>query len=133
MRAADVIEKITRRHDAWLRPYTREVIRLMERAQHKELKWHLAQLSSRLMLSTSDLALVWKNLSAWCLDASESRIVRVNSLQALWELQTRGPGLHAKLRRILKKMGDENIPSIQARIRKIQHNIKKQRSEHFTR
>src|SRR5690606_30935237 len=51
MRAADAVEKITRSHPHYLKTHKKEIFELLERASDKELKWHLAQIISRLKLN----------------------------------------------------------------------------------
>jgi hypothetical protein len=55
-------------------------------AHDKEFKWHLAQLVVLHELAHDELGEVWKILSHWAMDKKESKIVRVNSLQGLYEL-----------------------------------------------
>jgi len=129
MRAADAIEKITRDRHTWLQKHKRQIIKLMDQAKNKELKWHLASLSSRLILSTSECASVCRILSRWCLDRAESRIVRVNSLQALAELQTRWPENQSTLIKIMNEVAKEKIPSLQARINRVRRTLKEQSDE----
>jgi hypothetical protein len=42
MRAADASEKITRKDPDLLRPYKKELLALMGKAEQQELRWHLA-------------------------------------------------------------------------------------------
>jgi hypothetical protein len=44
MRAADAIEKITRDHPKYLDSHKNRLIRILDTARDKELKWHLALL-----------------------------------------------------------------------------------------
>lgn len=61
---------------------------------------------------------MWTILSKQALDKKErSRIVRVFSLQALFDIQKQYPELKKDFTDTLEKMDGENIPSIKARIR----------------
>ncbi len=62
MRAADAIEKVTRQQPDYLNKHRRAVIDLIMTAVDKELKWHLALISSRLVLSGQQLTIVWQQL-----------------------------------------------------------------------
>jgi hypothetical protein len=86
MRAADVIEKITVTNVKYLNKHKIKIIELCKSDPEKEIKWHLALLVPRLILSKKELLEIWKLLSSWALDKKESRIVRVNSIQGLFNL-----------------------------------------------
>ena len=44
LRAADALEKVSRRHPEWLRPFRRQLLRLAAESREPEIRWHLAQL-----------------------------------------------------------------------------------------
>jgi hypothetical protein len=122
MRSADAIEKITISHPEYLKSHKKELLELLYTATHIELKWHLAQLMPRLMqqinISEDKMGKVWDKLSQQALDKTErSRIVRVLSLQALFDIQKQYPELKKDFIDTMEKMDRENIPSIKARIR----------------
>ena len=119
MRAADAIEKITRERVDFLCGHDDAIIAFCERAGDIEFKWHLALLLPRLPFAESEYDKVREILSAWALDANESKIVRANSLQALYELSKQDLTTKEKLESILSVVEKENIPSLLARIRKI--------------
>ena len=119
MRAADAIEKITVNRADFLCGHKEEILAFCERAGNIEFKWHLALLLPRLPFSESERDNVREILSSWLLDPKESKIVRTNSLQALYELSKQGLITKEKLDNILSKVEKENIPSLLARIRKI--------------
>lgn len=122
MRSADAIEKVTITHPEYLKVHKKELLDLFYTATHIELKWHLAQLMPRLMqqvnLNENETGNIWDKLSQQALDKTErSRIVRVLSLQALFDIQKQYPELKKDFMDTLEKMDRENIPSIKARIR----------------
>ncbi len=119
MRAADAIEKITLLHPAFLEKHKTEILRLLNLAQHIEFKWHLALLVSRIPLNIEELRSVWTKLKTWATDTTESKIVRVNALQAMTELSRESNILRAELETLLQKIEKEGIPSLNARIRKL--------------
>jgi len=126
MRAADAIEKITIKRADFLYGHKEEVLALCKRANNIEFKWHLALLLSRLTLTENEYAEVFELLSSWLLDPKESKIVRVNSIQALFELSTQDMATRQKFGNMLNEVEKENIPSLLARIRKIRrqsHNL----------
>lgn len=119
MRAADAIEKITWKKQRYLLPHKQSLLGLLRTATNKELKWHLALLVPRLQLTRLELGRVWATLSDWALDTNESRIVRVNSVQALFDLLKHSPGLGGDFELTLAQLEREAVPSISARIRKL--------------
>jgi hypothetical protein len=119
MRAADAIEKITISHPEYLKSHKKQLFDLFQTASHIELKWHLAQLMPRLKLNKYETGIVWNTLTQWAMDKSGSRIVRVNSMQALFDIQKQYPELKKDFTDTISKMGRENIPSIVARIKKL--------------
>ena len=123
MRAADCIEKITSAKATYLTKYKMEILDLSRTSTDKELVWHLAQLIPRLNLNGNDFKEAWKILSRWALDKSCSRIVRVNSLEALSHLVQRNDSALKQFSDILSELEQEKIPSIKARIKRIKtHN-----------
>lgn len=119
MRAADVAEKVTISKPEYLAPHKKQIIKLMSTAVDKELKWHLALMAPRMKYTERELGLVWDTLTRWALDTKESRIVRVHSLQGLHDLLAQEPGLQQDLLLTLGQAEAENIPSINARAKRL--------------
>lgn len=123
MRAADAIEKISQKERRYLLPHKRRLLGLLNSAVEKELKWHVALLVPRLPLTASELKKARTTLTCWALDKSESRIVRVNSIQGLFGLLERSPGQRRGFHRTLAQLEREAVPSITARIRRLNHSL----------
>jgi len=119
MRAADAVEKITIKHIDYLGSHKEEVLAFCKHADSIEFKWHLALLLPRLSLSENEYACVFHTLSSWLLDSKESKIVRVNSMQALYEFSKQDLIAKEKLDNMMNEVEKENLPSLLARIRKI--------------
>jgi len=119
MRAVDAVEKVTKKHPEFLVPHKAQLLGVLRSADHKELKWHIAQLISRISLSKMELADVRHILDYWALNKNESKIVRVNALQGLFDLSQIHPELKEDLAKVISSMERESIPSIQARVRKL--------------
>jgi hypothetical protein len=117
MRAADAIEKITRDHPEYLDSHKIRLIRLLNTARDKELKWHLVLLIPRIDLNSKELGQVWNKLYIWAKDKKGSRIVRVNSLQALYELSEKYRELKKDFEFTAQEVKTEGIPSINARLK----------------
>lgn len=118
MRAVDAVEKITSKHPEFLTPHKQQLLRVLKGADHKELKWHIAQLVTRLDLTADELNDIWNMLAYWCLNKNERKIVRVNALQGLFDLSRGNQLLKEEFAGIIAVMEHEMIPSIQARIKK---------------
>jgi len=86
MRAVDAIEKISFSQPEFLQKHKKRIFELLGRAKDKELKWHIAQLVPRLQLTNREFGLAWVTLTDWAKDRSNSRIVRVHSIQALADM-----------------------------------------------
>jgi hypothetical protein len=119
MRAADAVEKVTRKHTEFLVPHKMQLLSLLQSAIHLELKWHIAQLIPRLPLDPHELQEVWSILSYWAKNPNESKIVRVNSLQGLYEISSNNPAFKKNLVSIIDTVDHELIPSLKARIKKL--------------
>lgn len=90
-------------------------------AKDIELKWHLASLAPRMQWHDDEWVFLWDLLTQWALDKKESRIVRVNAIQALSDLLPQHPELAQDFHWTLTEIAKEQIPSINARIRKINY------------
>lgn len=127
MRSADAIEKITIMHPEYLDSHKKQLFELFQTANHIELKWHLAQLMPRLILrlklSEDETGMVWNKLTQWAIDKTSSRIVRVNSIQGLFDIQKKFPELKKDFTDTLLKLDRGNIPSITVRIKKLRKEI----------
>jgi len=119
MRAADAIEKITVANPEFLKHHKGELSQMLQTADNKELKWHLALMIPRLTWSTDELEKVWSILFNWAKDRSESKIVRVNSIQALFDLKASYEEYENEFVSLVEEIKKENIPSINARLRKL--------------
>ena len=119
MKTIDLIEKITLEHKEYLQKYKLEIIKLSEEVKNIELKWHLAQIIVRIEFTNVEIKRVWKTLAKWILNQKESKIVRVNSLQSLYEISKISNKYEIELIKIIKQLKQDNISSINARIKKL--------------
>ena len=123
MRAAEAIEKITINNPQYMVKRKKNIFELCDTAKNKELKWHLALLLPRLCLDNKELDRAWSILTNWAKDKKNSRILRVNSIQGLFELLSLNGDLIRDFKLTLTEVEKENIPSINARIRRIKKQI----------
>ena len=123
MRAADCVEKISSANPGYLTKHKKEILELSRASVDKELVWHLAQIIPRLDLTGSDLKEGWNVLQQWALDKSGSRIVRTNSIEGLFHLARGRRSAMNNLIDIWSKVEQENVPSLNARIKKIRKQL----------
>lgn len=121
MRAADAIEKITSMNGKFLFRHKKKILVLCSNAVNKELKWHLALIVPRLDLSKKEFENTWEILMKWAKDQKESKIVRVNAIQGLFNLTKQNNASLSSFNETLIQIGKENIPSLNARIKILQN------------
>lgn len=119
MRAVDAIDKITVVHPEYLYGHIKELMLFLSTAKNKEFKWHLSLLISRISLSGEDMEKAWGIIRSWAMNPLESKIVRVNAIQALYDLSKRNKHLRKELTALIPLLQKEGIPSINSRIRKL--------------
>jgi hypothetical protein len=119
MRASDAVEKITRDHPEYLAGHSSQLLELARHTPNKEMKWHLAQVVARLDFKSGESGKVWRQLSYWVRNPNESRIVRVNALQGLFDMCSRGKNqsLKRSFIRTLAEVERSHEPSLLARAR----------------
>jgi hypothetical protein len=123
MRAADAVEKITAHHPEYLRSHTDDLLQLAHTENHKEVLWHLALLIGRISLNEREFQLALKLLISWVNDKSQSKIVRVNALQTLYEFTQKGKYSMHQFKKLMNDLETENIPSLNARIKAFKSTI----------
>lgn len=119
MRAADAIEKITKIHPEWLQPYKRTLLQKILPLEQQEIRWHVAQMISRLNMTEIERNSVVQVLFTWLDDERESRIVRVMALQALSDFAQLDNRLKNKVTKKLQELLKTGVPSLKSRSRKI--------------
>lgn len=121
MRTADAIEKITLTKPGFLHKHKKTILELCSKAKHIELKWHLALLVPRIKLTPGERVKAWRLLTGWATDTKESKIVRVNSIQGLFDLSQINRKAGQDLSLTINEIEKENIPSLNARIKKLKN------------
>lgn len=119
MRAADAVEKITITHPEYLKSHKKELFSFFQTHQNIEFQWHLALLITRLDLSAGETNLVWRHLSKWAMDEKQSKIVRVNAIQSLFDISSHTPSYKNQFSKLANELDRQNVPSISARLRKL--------------
>ncbi len=116
-RAADAVEKISAIHPECLRPYRATLAGELARCEQKEVRWHVAQMLSRLQWSTRERQEVYAILTDYLRDSSS--IVKTFAMQALVDLSTQAPEFRPAVLRQLQKLTVRGTPAMRARGRKL--------------
>lgn len=101
LRTADALEKITVKHPEWLQPYKEQLIRQVAQSQEQEVRWHMAQMFSRLQTNQEERAAMVAILLDYLGD--RRRIVRTFAMQALVDLAEQDAGLRPEVIRVLEE------------------------------
>ena len=125
MRASDTIEKITREHPEWLKPYKNIFLNEIANIEQKEVRWHLAQILPRFSLTNKEREKVYKLMIAYLKD--ESRIVKTFAMQALTDLAIKDNRYYDKVFSIIKNLEKNGVPSQQTRARKLLLTLEKRK------
>lgn len=118
MRAADTVEKVTRINPTWLFPFKERLIGEVAQIEQQEVRWHLAQLLSRLVLEENELNKVVDLLKQW-IEGSKSNIVKVNSMQSLCDLGYRYPNLKPSITQVIRVSVESGSPAVVSRGKKL--------------
>ena len=124
MRAADVIEKVSKVHPEYLMPYKKESINEIAKIEQQEVRWHVALMFTYLELTDVEKTLVMEILLSW-LETSKSKIVKVNALEALVQIGSKDQKYRNKITRILEEAIETGSPAMVARGKKLIAKLKK--------
>lgn len=121
MRAIDTLEKATRSRKDYLRSHGNELVTFARSTANKEIKWHIAQLLPRISWSPQQYQKVFALLNYWVSNPNESKIVRANALEAMYDLcrQTTNKRIKVLFRKALRNAERDPIPSLSARARRL--------------
>jgi hypothetical protein len=122
MRCSDAIEKITACRPEYLGAYRKRLIKLAGAAQQQEVRWHLAQLLSRLELSAPERRRVVEILAEYLTD--KSKIVKTFSMQTLADIASQDSGLRGPIMERLERLTRTGSPAMKSRGRKLLARLK---------
>jgi hypothetical protein len=117
MRSADAIEKFTVKHPEYLQPYKEKLIKQVATSEQQEVRWHIAQMISRLELNQEERASVVEILLDYLDD--RSNIVKTFSMQALADLAEKDTHLRVQVIPLLEELTRTGSPSMRSRGRKL--------------
>jgi hypothetical protein len=124
MRAADATEKVTRKNPALLQPYKKELLGLMKEVKQQELRWHLAVMVPRLLLSANERRLAASMLNSYLEDRSS--IVKTFALQGLADLAKDDPDIRPTAVEILREATRNGSPAMKARSRRLLSSLERE-------
>jgi HEAT repeat protein len=117
MRASDAIEKITRQHPQYLKPYKDLILNQVSAIPQQEVQWHIAQILPRMDLSDQEVKQASEILFDY-LD-SPSKIVQANAITALVDLAQEEPHLIPKVKTALTNLLECGSPAVKNRAGKL--------------
>jgi hypothetical protein len=117
MRAADAIEKITRRRPDLLRGLEGRLLTEVAAIDQQEVRWHVAQLVPRLALTPRQRTRAVAILHGLLDD--DSRIVRTFAMQALADLAEDDQQLRRRVLPLLAELTRTGTPAMRSRGRKL--------------
>lgn len=123
MRAADAVEKITRLRPDFLKPYKTRLIGKVAEIDQQEVRWHVAQLFSRLELNGSERRKVVLILNEYLKDGS--RIVKTCSMQALADIAGKDNRLRPSIVRQIEILSRDGSPAMRSRGTKLLARLKR--------
>jgi hypothetical protein len=122
MRSADAVEKITRQQPAYLQPYQARLLQQVAHIEQPEVRWHVAQLFSRLTLEPAEYPVVLAILAKYLTD--QSKIVKTCAMQALAHLAEQEARLRPGIISQLETLTASGSPAMQSRGRKLLARLK---------
>ncbi|HEY6249762.1 MAG TPA: hypothetical protein VI685_07355 [Candidatus Angelobacter sp.] len=123
MRAADALEKFTRKQADVLQRFKKELLGLAKETCQQELRWHLAAMLPRLQLSSSERRQVIRILIEYLED--KSSIVKTFALQGLFDLSLLHSELRPQVEELLTAALSTGTAAMRARSRKLLSQIAK--------
>jgi HEAT repeat protein len=123
MRAADAVEKFTAKHPEYLHPHKQIIIQQISKLEQQEVRWHVAQIFPRLMVTDAEKKRIIKILQDYLQD--KSKIVVTFALQALSDFGAKDPILRHEVRSILSHYAKTGSPAIKNRATKLLNKMNK--------
>jgi hypothetical protein len=117
MRAADAVEKASRRRPELLLPHRLALLGPILALEQQEVRWHVLQMLPRLPLSQSERKSVFAFAES-CL-GSHGRIVAAEALSALFALAGDKPSLRSRCLKHAEDALDAPSPALRSRAKKL--------------
>ena len=118
MRSADAMEIVTRHHPELLQAHQSSLFQQLQIATQQEVRWHLAQVMSRMTWTEEEASGIVHVLTDW-IDTETSAIVIVNSLQAIFDLSAVHPRFRDELKAMLETQLETGSSAVKSRSKKL--------------
>ena len=119
MRAADAAEKASTKNPELLQPHVASLVTDLPRFRQQEVRWHVAQMLGRCSLTEHQAERACGVFSDW-LRKDSSKIVQVNSLQAIFDISGKHKQFANKIRQLVQWGLRFGSPALKARCRRLQ-------------
>jgi hypothetical protein len=117
-RAADAIEKVSRRHADFLDSERARIIRCLNTTTDAMIRWNLIQILPRLHHGPRSVSVLIRRLSAWFW-SDDSVIVRVCALTALADLARQHHAAESAVRQLIQEAQSSPFPAVRSRARRL--------------
>ena len=117
MRSADAVEKITEEHPEYLQPHKEKLIQQVARIDQQEVRWHVAQMFPRLMVSREERGVIVGILMDYLHD--KSKIVKTFSMEALAAFAEEDARIRSQVVALLKELTRTGSPAMKSRGQKL--------------
>ena len=124
MRAADALEKISREQSTFLQSHATLLLGLLAETTQQEVRWHLAVMLPRLLLTNSECRRVAEILQSYLEDRSS--IVRTFAMQGLADLTDQYASLRPTIIDLIRSLTRTGTPAMRARGRKLLQKLERQ-------
>jgi hypothetical protein len=113
MRSADAIEKISAEHPYLLHAHKSRLLHEVAQSEQQEVRWHVAQMLSRLDLNGEEREAAVGILLHYLED--DSKIVKTFSMQALADLAQTDASLRPRVVPLLQRLTETGSPAMKSR------------------
>jgi len=117
MRAADALEKITRRRPDYMAPHKSRLINVVSQIDQKEVRWHMAVILPRLQLTEQEREKVFQILISYLED--KSKIVRTFAMQGLSDIAESDRAYLSRVVALLEDLVGTGSPAMKSRGNKL--------------
>ena len=124
MRSADVIEKVSSKYPKYLQPFKSRLINEVSKIEQQEVRWHIAQMFSYLEIDKNERGRIIEVLLSY-IDTSESRIVKVFSIQTLADIAEKDELIKPKIMKELHEFIKSDSPAMVSRAKKLIKKLEK--------
>ncbi len=118
-KALYILKQLPTELASYLNSRSAEIIELISGTENNIQKRSLATIATLIDFTELEVPIIWEYLSRWVLDKKEGRIVRANSVEALFRLSENNPSMSKAFEEIIIKLSSERIPSIYGRLKKL--------------